>query len=68
MRRQWRGHLQAIGEPECWADICTYIADFFYIPRGKLAVYEDAKGMKTPIYRLKKKLVKACTGIEIVEV
>jgi len=31
-------------------------------------VYEDAKGFKTPIYRLKKKLVKACMGIEIQEI
>lgn len=49
--------------------VCDYIADFFYIDRTTFRdVYEDAKGFKTPIYRLKKKLVAACTGIEIKEV
>ena len=49
--------------------VCDYVADFFYIDRNThLEVYEDVKGMKTPIYRLKKKLVHACTGITITEV
>ncbi len=52
--------------------VCSYVADFFYIDRGPLVAvfkdtYEDCKGYKTPIYRLKRKLVKACTGIEILE-
>ena len=47
--------------------VCTYVADFFYIPRGKLPVYEDVKGVRTPMYKLKKKLVKACAGVEIFE-
>lgn len=48
--------------------ICTYIADFSYLDAwsGKLTV-EDVKGMKTPVYRLKKKLVEALYGIEIKE-
>jgi hypothetical protein len=33
----------------------SYIADFSYIDRGELVV-EDVKGMKTSIYKLKKKL------------
>jgi hypothetical protein len=33
-----------------------------------VTVVEDVKGVKTPIYRLKKKLVKATHGIEITEV
>ncbi len=62
-------------------DICTYIGDFFYYKRGHFKVsenqvggeagkfiYEDVKGMRTPIYRLKKKLVLALTGITITEV
>ena len=48
--------------------VCNYIADFRYKTRGGGVVYEDAKGFKTPVYRLKKKLVKACTGIEVQEV
>jgi len=46
--------------------VCTYVADFQYrTPSGP--VTEDVKGMKTPIYNLKKKLVKAVHGIEILE-
>lgn len=43
-----------------------YKADFEYIEDGKRVV-EDVKGMKTPIYNLKKKLVKAIYGIDIFE-
>ena len=43
-----------------------YKADFEYIENGK-RVIEDVKGMKTPIYNLKKKLVKAIHGIDIFE-
>ena len=43
-----------------------YKADFRYLDNGKLVV-EDVKGMKTPIYNLKKKLVKAIYGIDIFE-
>ena len=47
----------------------TYVADFYYFDiRKKVAVVEDVKGMPTPVYRLKKKLVKALYGIEISEV
>ena len=50
--------------------VCNYIADFNYYDqerRGK-NVYEDVKGVKTPVYNLKKKLVKAIYGIEIREI
>jgi hypothetical protein len=49
--------------------VCDYIADFRYRegPNG-LLVIEDVKGMKTPVYRLKKKMVEAQYGIEIREV
>ena len=46
--------------------ICTYRADFKYLENGKLVV-EDTKGFRTPVYRLKKKLVEALFNIEIVE-
>ena len=37
--------------------ICTYVADFEYVDTKTLAiVIEDVKGMKTPVYRIKKKL------------
>jgi hypothetical protein len=49
--------------------ICTYIADFLYldVKRGEHVV-EDVKGVLTPMYRMKKKLMKAVHGIDIVEV
>lgn len=43
-----------------------YKADFRYTENGKQVV-EDVKGMKTPIYNLKKKLIKAIYGIDIFE-
>lgn len=47
--------------------ICNYIADFEYLD-GFRCVVEDVKGVKTPIYRLKKKLVEAIYAIKITEV
>jgi hypothetical protein len=46
--------------------VCTYVSDFCYQQKGKLIV-NDAKGMKTSVYSIKKKLMKACLGIEILE-
>lgn len=48
--------------------ICTYKADFSYFDITGEHVIEDFKGMKTPVYRLKKKLVEATHGVKIVEV
>ncbi len=49
--------------------ICKYRADFRYRTVGaKADTIEDAKGVRTPVYRLKKKLVEAMYGIEIIEV
>jgi hypothetical protein len=48
--------------------ICRYVADFGYWDNEKnVDILEDCKGCKTPVYRLKKKLVKAIYGIEILE-
>ena len=49
--------------------ICRYIGDFLYHEKetGK-HVLEDVKGVKTPVYRLKKKLMMAVYGIDIQEV
>src|SRR5688500_13421429 len=47
--------------------ICTYVADFRYVENGR-TVIEDTKGFKTPEYKLKAKLMKACHGIEIREI
>jgi Protein of unknown function (DUF1064) len=49
--------------------VAAYIADFRYRegPEGILVI-EDVKGMITPLYRLKKKLVEAQYGITITEI
>lgn len=50
--------------------VCVYRADFCYYENGKLRV-EDVKSAYTrrlPVYRLKKKLMQECLGIEIQEV
>lgn len=46
--------------------ICDYLPDFRYRENGKL-VLEDAKGVRTPVYKLKKKLMLAVHGIQIRE-
>lgn len=46
--------------------VCDYRGDFRYQRAARVTV-EDCKGMKTPVYRLKKKLMKACYGIDVLE-
>lgn len=45
----------------------TYKADFSYMQNGNLVV-EDAKGVKTEVYKLKKKLMRALLGIKVTEI
>ena len=45
---------------------CNYIADFTYIENGELVV-EDVKGVKTEVYKIKKKLMLWVHGIRIKE-
>jgi uncharacterized protein (UPF0305 family) len=51
--------------------VCVYIADFVYNEKNSegdwCRIVEDVKGMKTPVYQLKKKLMKAALDIEIRE-
>lgn len=47
--------------------VCVYVADFAYRRDGRQVV-EDAKGYRTAVYKLKKRLVRAACGIEIREV
>jgi hypothetical protein len=54
--------------------VCNYVADFVYERLERFGageswqrVVEDAKGFRTEMYRLKKKLLRASLGIEIVE-
>ena len=51
--------------------IATYIADFRYrVVLTNKFVVEDVKSTatKTPVYRLKKKLVEALTGVSVTEI
>jgi hypothetical protein len=48
--------------------IFTYIADFSYVNKDLNLTVEDAKGFRTPVYRLKKKLIEAQHHIAIIEV
>jgi hypothetical protein len=51
--------------------ICDYMADFAYWDRdGQVRIVEDVKGYAgdTAVYRLKRRLMLACHGIEVSEV
>lgn len=39
--------------------VCKYVADFAWFT-GNCRVIEDCKGVSTPVFNLKKKLVEAC--------
>ena len=45
--------------------ICKYIADFKYQDKQGNEHIEDVKGILTPVFRLKQKLLRACLGLEI---
>lgn len=65
IRRQVEYRLEVMG-----ILICKYRADFVFdelIGGAWVETTEDVKGYRTPEYRLKKKLMKACHGIEIRE-
>jgi hypothetical protein len=48
--------------------ICDYVADEIYFDKAsQTRVVVDVKGVKTPVYRLKKKLMKALLNIDVVE-
>lgn len=47
--------------------VCRYVGDFAYSEGGS-RVIEDVKGVRTPVFALKKKLMKAVHGIDVKEV
>lgn len=67
LERQRRFRLEVNGEL-----ICTYVSDFSYIEvKTGLLVVEDTKSAftrKLPVYRIKKKLLRALLGIAVQEV
>jgi hypothetical protein len=61
--------LQLQPEIDCIVEdkhLFTYRADFSYWENGK-NVIEDVKGFKTPVYRLKKRIIEALYNIKITE-
>ena len=48
--------------------ICKYLADFTYTDDKGVFHVEDVKGMRTPIYKLKKRMVEATYPFKIEEV
>lgn len=51
---------------KCKERSCSYVADFVYRKDGRLVV-EDCKGLKTDVYRIKKKLMLQLYDIEVLE-
>jgi hypothetical protein len=50
--------------------VCSYVADFAFTRKDGTSVVEDVKSTatKTPLYRVKRQLMRACYGIDIQEV
>lgn len=46
---------------------CSYVADFVYTDNDGNTVVEDTKGMRTDVYRIKRKLMLHVHGIRIKE-
>lgn len=47
---------------------CRYVADFVYNDKDGRTVVEDAKGVRTDVYRIKRKLMLKVYGISVREV
>jgi len=61
LQTRWPLHVNGV-------EIASYVSDFDYFLADTTArTTEDTKGMKTPMYRLKKKWMKAEHGIDILE-
>lgn len=63
-----RGKLKGQAKPGRVIETeCAYYADFVY-KRNGVQIVEDVKGMRTEVYKIKKKLMLERYGIRIVEV
>jgi hypothetical protein len=49
-------------------NVCSYRADFKYLHGGSEWIVEDVKGVRTPAYLIKRKLMLAVHGITIREI
>jgi hypothetical protein len=77
-RRQQAGEIRALAFQVRWPidvgghHVCDYVADFQYEERQPdglrwRLVVADAKGFRTPTYRLKARLMRICLGITVEE-
>jgi hypothetical protein len=57
-----------IKQGKCIEKSCVYYADFVYKDADGNVVVEDAKGMKTEAYKIKRKLMLWVHGIKVIEV
>ena len=67
----WEDRIERLKTKEktvrkCIQEPVTYIADFVYVKDGQRIV-EDAKGFKTEVYKIKKKMMRSLLGITILE-
>ena len=67
LKRQVRFELIPAQKNGKWR-ATSYIADFTYKTRYGKYVVEDAKGVRTDVYKIKRKLMLERYGIEVVEV
>lgn len=64
-----RGEKKGLPKPGRLLELpVSYIADFKYVDNGGDTVVEDTKGVKTPDYIIKRKLLLERYGIQIKEV
>ena len=61
------GKRGGIKRGKCIEKSCVYYADFVYKDKGGNIVVEDAKGLKTEVYKIKKKLMLYRHHIRITE-
>ena len=47
---------------------CSYVADFVYFDNRMNKIVEDVKGLRTPLYVVKRKLMRRVHGIRITEI
>ncbi len=71
--RQRAGEIQGLELQPKWpiviegVKVCTVIGDFaYYDLREKRRIVEDVKGMDTPVSKLKRKLLLAIHGVDMV--
>lgn len=71
LKLQPRYPLVFKGAGNALVNVGAYVADFWYLEVDgavERPIIEDVKGVRTPVYRLKKKLVEGIYGVTITEV